>query len=69
MKYSAISGTASLTDSCFSQKTISYLTMGFNPITQSWLDPSVSPVNVELSASTRRSFSEATTGFKSADIK
>ena len=68
MKYSAASGAVSLPDSCFSQKTIAYLTMGFNPITQSWVDPGVSPENEELSASTRRSFSEATTGFSSADI-
>jgi hypothetical protein len=68
MKYSATSGTASLPDSCFSQKTIAYLTMGFNLITQSWVDPGVSPVNEEVSASTRRSFSEATTGFSSANI-
>jgi hypothetical protein len=68
MKYSATNGSASLTDSCFQQKTISYLTMGFNQITQSWVDPGVSPVNEEISASTRRSFSDATTGFNSADI-
>jgi GH43 family beta-xylosidase len=69
LKYSAIAGTASLQDSCFQQKTISYLNSGFNPITHTWVDPGVSPVNEELSTTTRRSLSEATTGLNSADIK
>jgi hypothetical protein len=44
--------------------------MVFISITQAWVDPSVSPVNEEVSSATSRSFSEATTEeFKSADIK
>jgi hypothetical protein len=69
LKYSASPNTESLPDSCFQQKTISYLTSGFNSITQAWVDPSVSPVNEEVFTATSRSFSEASTGFNSADIK
>jgi hypothetical protein len=69
IKYSATAGTASLPDSCFQQKTISYLTSVFNPITQSWVDPGISPVNEQLSITTTRIFSDATTGLNSADIK
>ena len=69
LKYSATGGTASLSDSCFKQKTISYLSSGFNPITHTWVDPGVNTVNEELSTTTSRSFFEATTGLNSADIK
>jgi len=43
--------------------------MGLNPITQSWVDPSVIPVDKQLTIATSRSFSEAIEWFNSGDIK
>jgi hypothetical protein len=68
LKYSAIANTVSLPDSCLFQKTISYQPSGFNSITQTWVDLSVSPVNEQLSTATSRSFSEISTWFSSDDI-
>jgi hypothetical protein len=68
LKYSATANTESLPESCLFQKPISYQPSGFNSITQTWVDPSVSPVNEQLSTATSRSFSEISTWFYRADI-